>query len=200
MDLDAFKMICVPAWPLCHKLSHYQNSSETRLSWSPEGCCGFGPEVRNAVLTMAHPPPPIPPLVGPHPAVLLWSDSQYCAASHGEEIIPRWSDQALAGTVRVVREEMYRYPHVEGRGKTDWQRGKWDKEQQTCCRYIQPKPTACLFWFPNSPVLQHYPIPFCSSSLSFSLPSCFGSLPFTASLSCKLKLVSTELLILVSVY
>lgn len=36
--------------------------------------------------------------------------------------------------------------------------------------------------------------------LSFSLPSCFGSLSFAAPLSCKLKLVSAELLILVSVY
>lgn len=108
-------------------------------------------------------PPPIPPLVGPHPAVLLWSDSQYCAVSHGEEIIPLWSDQALAGTVRVVREEMHRYPHVEGRGKTDWQRGKWDKEQQKCCS--KEIHSACPFWFPNSPVLQHYPIPFCPSSL-----------------------------------
>lgn len=115
MDLDAFKMICAPAWLLCHRPSHYQDTSPPLdpIVLKHRACCGSGPEVWNVVLTMTQNPPSPPPLPspalyeGPHPAVLLWSDSQYCAVSHGEEIIPHWSDQALAGTDRAVSEEMY---------------------------------------------------------------------------------------------
>lgn len=67
----------------------------------------LGPWLWNVVsaMTQAKPPPPVHPASpalyeGPHPAVLLWSDSQYCAVSHGEEIILHWLDQALAGTGR----------------------------------------------------------------------------------------------------
>lgn len=119
MDLDAFKIICAPAWPprvtssLATKIQGKPDCLEARrLLWF------LGPEVWNVVLTMTQTPTPPPPLYkGPHPAVLLWSDSQYCAVSHGEEIIPHWSDQALAGTGRVVREEMYGHPMVKGREK-----------------------------------------------------------------------------------
>lgn len=45
---------------------------------------------------------------GPHSAVLLWSYSQYCSISHGEEIILRWSDQVVTGTGRAVREDVYK--------------------------------------------------------------------------------------------
>lgn len=41
----------------------------------------------------------------PAPAVLLWSDSQHCAVSHGEELIPHWLDQGLAGASGVVSGE-----------------------------------------------------------------------------------------------
>lgn len=50
------------------------------------------------VLTMKLPPTPsLYKGTHPAPAVLLWSDSQHCAVSHGEELIPQWLDQGLAG-------------------------------------------------------------------------------------------------------
>lgn len=113
-----------------------------------------------------HPPPPL--YKGPHPApaVLLWSDSQYCAVSHGEEIIPRCSDQALAGTSRVVRRETRIDSVLKGREKKEAdsrgieRKTNWDVAVSW---YIQPKTAACsaLFRKPSyisTPLVFHRPL------------------------------------------
>lgn len=115
----------------------------TRIVLKRGGRCGFGPEVRNAVLTMTHTAPlaPSPALFqGPHSAVLLWSYSQYCSISHGEEIIPHWWDQVVIGTGRADRERMY----------------KLRKKKPSENRYIHPSTADCSVWFSNPPTLQPY--------------------------------------------
>lgn len=92
-------------------------------------------------------------------------------------------------------------------GPETWTRcwkGEWKKrqtegkeKQRSCRKLIHSAKNSSLFCLipPPSSHSSHYLTLFLPS-----LPSCFASLPFAVLLSCKLKLVSTELLILVSVY
>ena len=196
MDLNAFKMIRAAARAPCHP--HYQRHKlepdclEARRplwfwAWGVE--CGADDDTNHH-----HPPTPPPSTRGLIQLSCCGQILGTVAVSHGEEIIPHWSDQALAGTGRAVREEMYtrcwkgakeRQGETEILQKTDtFTQKKKKKNQQLVLSYFPPNP---LF--------------FSSSPLSLSLHSVLQGLRlFAAPLSCKLKLVSAELLILVSVY
>ena len=123
------------------------------------GRCGFGPEVWNVVLTMTRttttplfPSPPLPSTRGLIQLSCCGRILGTVAISHGEEIIPHWSDQALARTGRAVREEMYtrcwkgakeRQGETEILQKTDtFTQNK--KNQQLVLSYSPPNPLLFL--------------------------------------------------------
>lgn len=161
-------------WPLSQKLSCVR-----ALSWS-------------MVLRNVLPSSPTPPAFyrGPHPAVVLTFSALLCIVHHPALVRSGadWDMQGCQGT------DVHLMLALEPVRQQNWEQEREKKNYLAEIWYIQSKTATCSVLLPNLLSL-FIPLP---PLFHFSLPSSFGSLLFSALLSCKVKLVSTKLLILVS--
>lgn len=154
-------MICVPAWLPCHTLSHKPDpsGSDCLEAWKLLWFWAWGVECGADDDT--NPPPPQSFKKGPRPAVLLWSDSQYCAVSHGEEIILHWLGQAGLSGRRCT-------PNAE-RDRKKGEKKKWEKGVLQKTVTLSQKQLLILCYSPKPPVVQHYVTPFSLSVILSAL-------------------------------